>query len=88
MALAKTTQVRINKDAESYAGKENSCYTNDLNGYIAGATAENKKAKKLVDALEMANREIISLYKEKGYIESFVTRTIDESLQQWKEGRQ
>lgn len=44
---------------------------------------ERGRAWELVKALEMAKREIVALYKQKGYSDSFVTWTIDEALLKW-----
>lgn len=80
-------QNRIKADAKKYIHQMHG-YINDpqYEGYIAGATAEVERAQVLLDALDMAKREIVAMYKQKGYSESFVTRTIDEAMQKWEEG--
>ena len=40
----------------------------------------NERREKMEAALIIARREIVALYKEKGYSDSFVTWTIDEVL--------
>lgn len=73
-------QERIFKEA-----KEKMLTEEQQLGYAAGAFAILERAQKLVDALGMAKREIVALYKKNGYSESFVTRTIDEVLSEWKD---
>lgn len=85
MALPKTTQDRIEQEAAHYVDQAHAYIGDDIHqAYIAGATSYAERAQKLVEALEIAKREIVALYKKQGYKESFVTRTIDESLVEWK----
>lgn len=97
--LPQETIDRIANDAELFADKEFPDYHKQPrmydvceSSYEAGATTEATRAiereQRLVEALEMAKREIVALYKQKGYSGSFVTRTIDEALTNYSgEGR-
>jgi len=55
--IPQETIERIKAEAERYAEKENSAYTNDYNGYYVGATEWVDKAQALAEA-------IMTVYKD------------------------
>lgn len=69
------TQERMKADAKK--AHPNSWQYQERIGYIAGATAENDRAKVLVDALEAL----------KEGAENHTIRFIDKALEQWKSGK-
>lgn len=82
--MDKTTE-RIKADAEAYAEKENSAYVNDYNGYIAGATAENKRAQPAIDTLEqIANSPVPANVREMAEWIATARMLAISALEQWK----
>lgn len=76
------TQERIKADAEAYVQRTRG-QQGRVETYIAGATAENSRAKVLVDALE----EIIKMSnagKTLSHIDSHVAAKARKAIEQWK----
>lgn len=84
LPIDKLQQIKQDASKESEGIGDDNRKNAYYHGYRDGSIAEAVKAQKLVEALEIAKREIVALYKKQGYKESFVTRTIDEALAEWK----